>query len=149
MKRKRLFYTQVRSCGSAVPVREKVNCTCTGTTRGELEVEQKRTNKKKKKNTQQHTRDVWTEETTPANRYFLIGQPARSRTDSHLLTSEKGRRKEDGGRRRGEGKGRVRKGDRRTVRRVRRKSAGVKWGAGEGGGEMCGILIVLLLQNKH
>lgn len=53
MKRKRLFYTQVRSWGSAVPVREKVNCTCTTTTRGELGVELKRKQKctkKKQKN---------------------------------------------------------------------------------------------------
>lgn len=57
MKRKRLFYTQVRSCGSAVPVREKVNCTCTRTTRGEVGVELKRTQKRrnKKQKTKQNT----------------------------------------------------------------------------------------------
>lgn len=49
MKRKRLFYTQVRSWESAVPVREKVNCTCTRTTRGELGVELNRRQKRTKK----------------------------------------------------------------------------------------------------
>lgn len=48
MKRKLLFYTQVRSWGSAVPVREKVNCTCTRTARGEPGVELKRTHKRTK-----------------------------------------------------------------------------------------------------